>query len=144
MQVPAFALVSRHGLRPARVERMPRHPHRATGSPRAGRGGPLAVLTCAALLAAGTLAGATPGSAAWTGTNGRIAYDHVPSDGNTRIWTSNPDGTDPGPILFDETAFDAGSLLGVNSPEWAPDGRHLVTSLFLNCDYGANCSNEIG
>src|SRR5204863_4063405 len=35
-------------------------------------------------------------------------------------------------------------LLGVNGPEWGPDGRHLVAGLFLNCAYGANCSNEIG
>jgi hypothetical protein len=105
----------------------------------------LSALTGAVLLVVATIATAAPATAAWSGENGRIAYEHAPGAGNSRIWWSAPDGTDPAPVLFLETGFDSGSLLGVNSPEWAPDGQHLAAGLFLNCAFGGGgaCSNEV-
>jgi Tol biopolymer transport system component len=102
----------------------------------------------AALLSAAIVVVASPAAAVPPGDDGRIAYEYATGTGERAVWSSNADGSDARPIPFDAATMNDASvvaqLLGVNTPSWAPDGRHLAVGLIFNCAYGPNCSDEVG
>lgn len=75
-------------------------------------GGPGAAL--AAALTMLLLAVAAPAQGAFSGQNGRLAFER---DGS--IWTMNPDGSDPQRVALSAS----GSF---SDPSWSPDGRRIV------------------
>ncbi len=62
------------------------------------------------MVAAVLVALAPPAQAAFSGQNGRIAFER-----NGGIWTMNPDGTDPRQLVASG-----------DDPSWSPDGRKVV------------------
>ena len=66
-------------------------------------------------------AAATPASAAYPGTNGRIAFASDRFGGTHNIFTMNPDGSDVRQLTF--LSVDEGAAL---TASWSPDGAKLV------------------
>lgn len=94
---------------------------RVLGSRKFRRGvGVLVVAVLATPVIAASIAG--PATAAWPGTNGKIAFKSA----DDSIWTMNVDGTDRTQLTAGATACEGNT--GDEEPNWSPDGTKLLFS----------------
>jgi Tol biopolymer transport system component len=89
-------------------------------NPRIARGDLSRVLRLMAVICVGGLAaGVSPALGAFPGANGKIAFESERRDGNSDIWTMNPDGRNLDNLTRDSDGTDG-------QANWRADGRQIV------------------